>query len=82
VLEAVAVALTVGSDIDAANPAGETALHIAAAHGYDTVVKVLAERGANLNARNAKGETPLGALIARKSWPETVELLRRLGAAP
>ena len=80
VLEAVTVALTSGSDIDAANPSGETALHIAAGHGYDSVVTLLAERGANLNARNARGETPLGALLARKSRPDTVELLRRLGA--
>jgi ankyrin repeat protein len=80
VVEAVTVAVTLGSDIDATNPSGETALHIAAAHGYDTVVTALVERGANLNARNAKGQTPLGVLIARKSRPETVELLRRLGA--
>lgn len=80
VLEAVTVALSLGSDIDAANPLGETALHIAAAQGYDTVVTALVKRGANLNARNARGLTPLGALIARKSHPETVELLRRLGA--
>jgi len=86
VLEAVNAALTLGGDIDATNPAGETALHIAAAQGYDTVVSALAERGANLNARNAKGQTPLGALVARKSpsgasrTSSTIELLRKLGA--
>ena len=68
------------------NPAGETALHIAAAEGYDTVVSALAERGANLNARNAKGQTPLGALVELKSpsvasrTSSTIELLRKLGA--
>jgi ankyrin repeat protein len=85
VLEAVTAALTLGSDIDATNPSGETALHIAAAQGYDTVVSLLVERGANLNARNARGETPLGALIARKSQSSrtsrTIELLRKLGAS-
>jgi ankyrin repeat protein len=81
VLEAVNAALTLGSDIDATNPAGETALHIASAQGYDTVVSALAERGANLNARNAKGQTPLGALVERKSRPRTIELLRKLGAS-
>ena len=35
VLETVTAALTLGSDINAVNPAGETALHIAAAQGYD-----------------------------------------------
>jgi ankyrin repeat protein len=80
VLEAVTTALTLGSDIDATNPSGETALHIASAQGYDTVVSTLVARGANLNARNAKGQTPLGALVERKSRPRTVELLRKLGA--
>ena len=83
VLEAVVTALALGSDIDAANPSGETALHIASAQGYDTVVRALVERGANLNARNARGETPLGALLARKSPSKTsgtIELLRKLGA--
>jgi ankyrin repeat protein len=80
VLETVTTALSLGSDIDAANAAGETALHIAAAQGYETVVRALAERGANLNARNARGQTPLGALVARKTRPAVIELLRTLGA--
>jgi ankyrin repeat protein len=80
VLEAVATALTLGSDIDAANPSGETALHIAAAQGYDSVVRALVERGANINALDAHGQTPLGALSPRKARPSTIELLRKLGA--
>jgi uncharacterized protein len=86
VLEAIHTALTLGSDIDATNPSGETALHIASAQGYDTVVATLVERGANLNARNARGQTPLGALVARKTpsgaasrTSSTIELLRKLG---
>jgi ankyrin repeat protein len=62
------------------NASGETALHIASAQGYESVVRALAERGANLNARNARGQTPLGALLARKGRPNMIELLRRLGA--
>ena len=80
VLETVTTALTLGSDLEATNPSGETALHIAAAQGYETVVRALAERGVNLNARNARGQTPLGALLARKSRPNMIELLRTLGA--
>jgi ankyrin len=86
VLEAVNAALTLGSDIDATNPSGETALHAASAQGYDTVVTALAERGADLNARDGKGQTPLGALVARKSASKTsrtsstIDLLRKLGA--
>ena len=84
VLETVAAALSLGSDINGTNPAGETALHIASNQGYDSVVKLLVERGADLNARNAKGLTPLGALVARagakSSRAGTIELLRSLGA--
>jgi ankyrin repeat protein len=83
VLEAVSTALALGSDIDATNPSGETALHIAAAQGYDTVVATLVARGANLNPRNARGETPLGALVAKKyqsRTSSTIDLLRKLGA--
>jgi len=80
VLDTIITALSLGSDLDAVNPAGETALHIASAQGYETVVRALAERGANLNARNARGQTPLGALLARKARPNMIELLRKLGA--
>jgi len=81
VLETVTMALTLGSDLEAVNASGETALHIAAAQGYETVVRALVERGANLNARNARGQTPLGALVARKATrPAMIELLRELGA--
>jgi Ankyrin repeat len=54
VLDTVNTALILGSDLDAANPSGETALHVASAQGYETAVRALAERGANLNARNAR----------------------------
>ena len=80
VLETVTSALSLGSDITAVNSLGETALHIASAQGVDTVVRALVERGADLNARNAKGQTPLGALLARKGRAGTIELLRKLGA--
>lgn len=85
VLETVSTALSLGSDINGTNPAGETALHVASTQGYDSVVKLLVERGADLNARNAKGLTPLGALEARAgartSRKSTIELLRSLGAS-
>jgi ankyrin repeat protein len=91
VLEAVSAAVALGSDINAANPAGDTALHIASTQGYADVVKLLVERGADLNARNAKGLTPLGALLTRTgrntdtplptSRQRVVDLLRSLGAS-
>lgn len=39
--------------------AGETALHVAAAHGRQPVVELLIERGAPLEARRHRGRTPL-----------------------
>jgi ankyrin repeat protein len=81
VLSAVSAALTLGSDIDAVNRSGETALHIAAAQGEIEVVRLLAGQGANLNVRNAKGLTPLGALLEKNAHKKTIELLRSLGAS-
>ena len=83
VLETVMAALSLGSDINATNPAGETALHIASTQGYDTVVRGLVTSGADINARTARGLTPLGALVARSgrnARQSTIDLLRALGA--
>ena len=57
--EAVRAAVRLGGDVNAANQAGDTALHVAAALGYDTVVQLLAEHGANVNVKNKRGITPL-----------------------
>lgn len=81
VLEAVSAAIELGSDINAANPLGDTALHIAAVQGYADVVKLLASNGADLNARNAKDQTPLAAAAGRPGRESIVDLLRSLGAS-
>ena len=81
VLAAVSAALALGSDINAANPAGDTVVHIAAAQGYGEVVKLLASQGADLNVRNAKGLTPLGSVATRAGRKSMVDLLRSLGAS-
>jgi ankyrin repeat protein len=82
VLDAVSTALMQGSDINAVNPAGDTAMHIAAAQGYGEVVKLLADRGADLNVRNTRGLTPLGALQGRTGAKRQsmIDLLKSLGA--
>ena len=67
----------------------ETALHGAAARGYTPFVKFLAEHGADLQAKDANGRTPLdlakGTGAAGRgqaeSFPETVKLLESLIAA-
>ena len=52
-----------GADPNAANQAGDTALHVAAARGYDTVVQWLVEHGARVNVKNKRGITPLAAAM-------------------
>ena len=65
--------------------AGDSAAHVAAQRGYDRAIRFLAEKGAPLNARNARGLTPLGSLLARQAQAaerkSTIEVLRSLGAA-
>ena len=64
---------------------GCTALHGAAMMGSNLIVQYLVDQGADINARNGLGWTPLmiaeGVFVANteKAWPETVALLRELG---
>ena len=65
--------------------AGSSAIHGAAlAAGQHSIIQLLVDRGARLDARTQLGWTPLmiseGMLVAAqgKSWPETAEFLRRL----
>jgi ankyrin repeat protein len=75
VLKAVAAALDLGADVNAANQDGDTALHAASAKGLNTVVQLLADKGAELNAKNKRGLTPLAALMPSNA------AVRRRGAA-
>lgn len=59
---------------------GNTALHIVVQRRDLTWVRFLHERGANVNARNSKGESPL-VLATNLGWSEGVEQLVRLGAS-
>jgi ankyrin repeat protein len=61
-----------GADMNAVNNDGWTPLHTAAYAGYLDVVKVLLARGANAEARDAQGLTPLAVAIAH---PEVRALL-------
>ena len=88
-LEAVRLCLEFGGDINAANSAGDTALHGAAwRERADAIVQLLVDRGANLNAKNKRGWTSLviaegirtGNNYVRSET--TTALLRKLGAAP
>ena len=84
-LEAVRTAAELGVDLHAADDAGNTALHYAAASAFDSVVEFLVSRGAELDLKNAEGQTPLAMTATPRRRgsrdPErTAELLRQLGA--
>jgi uncharacterized protein len=63
VREAVAAAVDLGGDVNAASQSGDSALHLAASLGHDTVVQFLVEHGARVNVKNKRGMTPLMAAM-------------------
>jgi uncharacterized protein len=86
VLEAVALALELGGDVNAVDDNGETAMHGAAYKNLPKVVQFLADKGARIevwNRKNKYGWTPL--MIAEghrvgnfKPSPETIAALHRV----
>lgn len=83
--------LELGCDVNGANQAGDTALHVASGAGLASVVQLLADKGAGLEAKNKRGLTPLAVAIAPRArgpfaptGPDTrvpvAALLRKLGA--
>jgi ankyrin repeat protein len=86
VIEALRTLIDLGADVNRQNAAGDTAVHAAAALGMNTVISFLAERGADLSAKNKAGRSPID--VARRDdgvgfsvvREETVAVLRKLGA--
>ena len=64
--EAVVLAIELGGDVNATSVSGDTALHGAASHGMDTVVELLVEHGADLQATNERGQTPVAMAVYRE----------------
>ncbi|KAG2627328.1 hypothetical protein PVAP13_3KG124349 [Panicum virgatum] len=56
--------LRAGKDADVGDAKGRTALHIAAAKGYEDCVLVLLKHGCNVNIRDAQGGTALWHAVA------------------
>jgi ankyrin repeat protein len=75
-----------GADVNAVNEADFTALHGATFRGLNEVVEYLVAQGADIDARDFRGRTAYRMAEGAKqsfqfqSWPETAELLIRLGA--
>ncbi len=92
VVAAVRTAIELGADVNAADLRGDTAMHAAAQRNFNTVVRLLAEHGADVDAKNDAGRTPLDlaeaaeATRARIQDPSryptgnSAEVLRELGA--
>lgn len=90
VLALARIILDLGVDVNGADNRGNTALHDAVRVGHSAVVELLASRGADLNAANGQGQTPLAVAESRQPVPGTnglratrpdiATLLRQLGA--
>ena len=89
-LEVARLLVELGVDVNAVSKAGNTALHGAAGKGFNSVVQFLVEKGAILDVKNKKEETPLTLAEEKRRAPRraprkngeesTADLLRRLGA--
>jgi ankyrin repeat protein len=82
-LDAVALAIDQGVDVNAARNDGNTALHVAVSRRLGRVIELLVERGARLDVENKKGQTPLALASAGGSGTReslSPEILRKLGA--
>ena len=84
--DAVKILVEAGADVNATNEADFTALHGAAFRGLNEVIEFLVAHGADINARDYRGRTAFRIAEGAKqsfqfqAWPETAELLKRLGA--
>ncbi len=82
-LDAVRFLLERGAHVNAVDEDGNTALHYVVDKGFDGVVELLVEHGADLDIANRRGQTPY-AIVARgrtgnvEAAPATVRLLESL----
>ena len=91
--DTVKLAIALGLDVNHANKAGDTALHLAASQGLATVIRLLGDAGARVDVKNQRGVTPLAMASARPRAVEggvagpsdgyrqaAIDALRQLGA--
>lgn len=85
-LKAVEACLELGSDINAQNTQGNTAIHGTISGGFNLIIQRLAEKGADVNLKNKRGQNALqmalgyGAAGGTHSRDDAAALLRKLGA--
>jgi ankyrin repeat protein len=86
-IEAVTLCLARGADVNASNSLGFTAMHGAANRGWESVIQILADHGARVDAKDKEGRTPLtfaeGIFLAVRppeAKPKAMALLKRLMA--
>jgi uncharacterized protein len=84
-VEAVKLCLERGVDVNASNSLGFTAMHGAANRGWESVIQILADHGARLDAKDQVGRTPMtfaeGIFLAVRppvAKPNAVALLKQL----
>ncbi|MBW8485510.1 ATP-binding protein [Actinomadura parmotrematis] len=79
--ERLAMYVDSGVPANLTNEMGDTLLMLAAYHGHPATVRLLAERGADLERENDRGQRPLAGAVFKKE-PEVVRALLDLGADP
>jgi ankyrin repeat protein len=78
-VEAIKLCVEAGLDINATTTTGDTALHSAiSGRASEVIVRYLVENGANLQAKNKQGRTPLDVAVAsRKDVTRIADFLRQ-----
>jgi ankyrin repeat protein len=86
-VEAVKLCVERGADVNASNSLGLTAMHGAANRGWVSVMQILADHGAKVDAKDKEGRTPMtfakGIFLAVRppvAKPEAMALLDKLSA--
>ena len=78
-IEAVKQHLAAGTDVNAKGPnAGLTPLHRAAYYGLKEIAELLLDKGADVNAKDDGGDTPLDVAMLGND-KETADLIRKHG---
>jgi uncharacterized protein len=84
-VQAVKLCLERGAPVNASNSLGLTAMHGAANRGWESVIQILADHGAKVDAKDKEGRTPMtfaqGIFLAVRppvAKPEAIALLKKL----